>query len=115
MVRIKMEEYVLVAQNGMKMDDKVFLLRRKRTTLEVRPQVVDPTKTTTLSTPLETRVSSNVSPTPLSIAQHVSHQLLVFLRRPQTLPELIIHRRLVLAVSVFFHVFSHGQLWLSHD
>lgn len=79
------------------MYNKIFLLRTKCTTPEIRSQIINPTKTTALTTPLQTSIPSNVTPTPLSAAQHVLHQLLVFLRGPKSLPQLHL-------VVVFSHV-----------
>ena len=64
----------------MQVDNELFLLRRESTTLEVRPQVVDPTETTALPTALQAGISGDVAPTTLAIVEHVAHQLVVLFR-----------------------------------
>lgn len=80
------------------MDDEVFFLGRKGASLEVWPQVVDPTKPATLATPLKAGISGHVTPAALAVVEHVPHQLLVFFRRPQTLPQLIVTHAVVLVI-----------------
>jgi hypothetical protein len=46
------ENYLLVAQLGLKIDDHVFLLLRKHSTLQSRTQVVDPTQAAALAVSL---------------------------------------------------------------
>lgn len=71
----------------MQVDDKLFLLWREGTTLEIGPEIVDPSKTAALAAPLQAGISRDVAPRSLSVAQHVSHQPLILLRRPQPLSQ----------------------------
>jgi len=81
-------EYIPVTKNGMQMEDEVLFLGWECTTFEVRSEVIDPTKTTTFATSLETSIPCNVTPTTLSICEHVPYQLLIFIRWPQPFPQL---------------------------
>ena len=71
-----------VPKDGMQMDDEFFLLGRECAALEVGSQVVNPAKTAALAASLQASIPGDIAPTPLSIPQHVAHQLLVFVRRP---------------------------------
>jgi hypothetical protein len=79
-----------VAKKGVQMDDEGFFLGREGTSLEVRPQVINPTKATALPTPLQAGISSDITPTTLSIVEHVTHELVVLFWRPQALPKLVV-------------------------
>lgn len=91
--RIKDQEELIelapVAKDGVQMDDQLFLLRGEGTTLEVWSEVVDPTESTALPTPLQAGIPGHIAPTPLPICYHVVHQLVILLRRPQPLPQLV--------------------------
>lgn len=71
------------------MDDQLFFLRGEGTTLEVRSEVVDPTESTALPASLQAGIPGHIAPTPLPICYHVVHQLVILLRRPQPLPQLV--------------------------
>ena len=85
------ENGVPIAKNGVQMNDEFFLLRWECTTLEVWSQVIDPTKTATFATPLKTSIPSNVTPTPLSICQHVPYEPLIFIWWPQPFSQLALN------------------------
>ena len=72
----------------MEVDDEVLFLRREGAALEVRAEVVDPPEAAALAAPLQPGVARHVAPRPLPAPQHVRHQPLVLLRRPQPLPQL---------------------------
>lgn len=50
---------LLVAQLSLKIDDDIFLLLRKHSTLQSGPQVVDPTQAAALAVSLESCEKSN--------------------------------------------------------
>lgn len=95
-----------VANKGMQMDNKLFFLRRESSTFKIRPKIINPTKTTTLPTSLKPCIPSNVTPTTLSIAQHIPHQLLVLLRRPQPFPVFVLLHILFPVTRLRFPHFS---------
>jgi hypothetical protein len=92
-----------VAKKGVQMDDEGFFLGREGASLKVRPQVINPTKATALPAPLEAGISGDITPTTLSVVEHVIHELVILLRRPQPLPKLVV------VVVVF-----PGGIWLPH-
>ena len=77
-----------VAEDGVEADDEFLLLRREGAALEVRPEVVDPPEAAALAAALQAGVPGHVAPRALPAPQHVRHQLLVLLRRPQPLAQL---------------------------
>lgn len=66
-----------VAKKGVQMDDESFFLRREGAALKVRPQVINPTKATAFPTSLQASISCNITPTTLSIVDHVAHELII--------------------------------------
>ena len=102
---------VPVTKNRMQMKDEVLLLGWECTTLEVRSQVINPTKTATFATPLETSIPCNVTPTPLSICEHVPYEPLIFIRWPQPFSQLalnVVHFVLVGHQIRFPHLPTHS-------
>lgn len=81
------------------MYDELFFLRGESTTLEVGSQVVNPPESAALAAPLQAGIPSDITPTSLSISQHVAHELLIFFRRPQALSKLTVVVVLVVHVS----------------
>lgn len=66
-----------VAKKGVQMDDVSFFLWREGSALKVRPQVINPTKATALSTPLQASISCYITPAALSIVHHIVHELVI--------------------------------------
>lgn len=98
------------------MDYKLFFLRRKSTSLKIRPQVIDPAKATALATSLQPSISSNITPTTLAIFEHVVHELVIFLWRPQALSKLVaIAVAVAVTVAVIFRLshFTRHTFWIS--
>ena len=89
-----------VAKDGMQVDDELFFLGWECAALEVGSQVVNPTKAAAFATPLQAGIPSDIAPAPLSISQHVAHELLIFFRRPQALPKLIVVVLVVIVSNV---------------
>lgn len=89
-----------VAEDGMEVDDEVFLLGREGAALEVGTEVVDPAESAALAAALQPGVPSNVAPAALPVAHHVVYQLFVLLRRPQPLAQLITCSHTATAVAV---------------
>jgi len=85
--------WVPVAEDGVEADDELLLLRREGAALEVRPEVVDPPEAAALAAALQAGVPGHVAPRAMPAPQHVRHQLLVLLRRPQPLAQLRRRRR----------------------
>ena len=73
----------------MKVDDELLFLEGESAALEIRAQVIDPPKPAALAAPLQVGIPGDVAPTPLPVPKHVVHELLVLLRRPQPLPQLV--------------------------
>jgi hypothetical protein len=87
------EKKAPISEHGVEPDDELLLLRREGAALEVRAEVVDPAEAAALAAALQAGVPGHVGPRPLPAPQHVRHQLLVLLRRPQTLAQLRRSRR----------------------
>lgn len=103
----KESNVILVAKKRMEINNKVLLNRTKRTPFKIRPQVVNPTETTTLSTPLQSCIFCYITPTPsvFTIPIHVFLQLLVFFRRPQSFLYFLILLLLLIRCTVSHHFF----------
>jgi hypothetical protein len=96
-------------------DDELLLLRREGAALEVRPEVVDPPEAAALAAPLQPGVPGHIAPRTLSTPQHVRHQPLVLLRRPQPLPQLRGRRPRIAAVRRWALRFPHCRPIAGYD
>uniref|UniRef100_A0A0A9F624 Uncharacterized protein n=1 Tax=Arundo donax TaxID=35708 RepID=A0A0A9F624_ARUDO len=75
----------------MQADDGVLLLLREAAPLQVGAQVVDPPQPAALAAPLEPCELGHGAPAPDSVTDDVIVELLVFLRRPKPLAELLLN------------------------
>lgn len=108
---------VPVAKNGVEMNNEVLLLRGEGAALEIGAEIVDPTEAAALTAALKAGVSGDVAPAALAVGDHVIHQLLVFLRRPQPLPQLRLRHIVIVIVAVVVRFFFHHyhMFRLPHD
>lgn len=72
----------------MQVDDELLFLGGESPALKIGPQVVDPPEPAALAAPLQPRIPGDVAPASLAIAEHVAHQLVILLWRPQPFPQL---------------------------
>ena len=79
-----------VPKDSMEFNDEVFLLLRERTSLEVRPQVVYPPQPAALATSLEPCEFRDRAPAAMAVFGYVIHELLVLLRGPEPLSQLLL-------------------------
>ncbi|WVZ12898.1 hypothetical protein V8G54_017428 [Vigna mungo] len=68
----------------MEINDKLFFCLCEEASLQVRPQIISPAKTTTLTTTAKTSKLGNSTPTALAIGENEVYELFVFLSSPWT-------------------------------
>ena len=94
----------------MQLDDELFFLLGERAALEVRPQVVNPSKAAALPTPLQACIPRDIAPTPLPIGEHVGHELVVLLWRPQPFPKFM-----GAVYAAICAVLRRRRIWFPHN
>lgn len=72
----------LIAQDAVQLDDGLFFLERKPSSLDVWSQIVSPAEATTLPTSLKPGVLGKGPPVTRSMSLNIVDELEIFLRRP---------------------------------
>lgn len=74
----------LVTQKGVKLDDEFVFLLSEVTSFEIRPKIVDPSKTAALATSEQTCSLRKGTPTSFSMGFDVGDEALIFFLSPSS-------------------------------